>query len=196
MPPLRRLQRLILHPTGTALLTEAGGLTGETGEEAARAVILPEEGNRPPMEVPVKVKIVREGRAKELPLPEYATPFSAGVDLRAADDCVLLPGEWTAVPTGLRIELPEGYEGQVRPRSGLAARHGVTVLNAPGTIDSDYRGEIRVLLINHGKESFTISAGDRIAQLILAPVSRFSWSEEALAGSERGEGGFGSTGRS
>jgi len=146
------------------------------------------------MEVPVK--IVREGRANELPLPEYATPFSAGVDLRAAGDCVLLPGEWAAVPTGLKIELPEGFEEQVRPRSGLAARHGVTVLNAPGTIDSDYRGEIRVLLINHGKESFTISAGDRIAQLILAPVSRISWREGALADSERGEGGFGSTGRS
>jgi dUTP pyrophosphatase len=146
------------------------------------------------MEIPVK--IVREGRAIELPLPEYATPFSAGVDLRAAEGRVLLPGEWTAVPTGLKIEIPEGFEGQVRPRSGLAARHGVTVLNAPGTIDSDYRGEVRVLLINHGRESFSISAGDRIAQLILAPVSRISWREEALADSERGEGGFGSTGRS
>ncbi|MBL3540534.1 dUTP diphosphatase [Aminivibrio sp.] len=146
------------------------------------------------MDVPVK--IVREGMANQLPLPEYATAFSAGVDLRAAEDKVLLPGEWAAVPTGLRIELPEGYEGQVRPRSGLAARHGVTVLNAPGTIDSDYRGEIRVLLINHGKKSFTVTAGDRIAQLILAPVSRISWREEALGDSDRGEGGFGSTGRS
>jgi dUTP pyrophosphatase len=146
------------------------------------------------MEVPVK--IVREGRAAKLPLPEYATSFSAGVDLRAAEDCVLLPGEWTAVSTGLKIELPEGFEGQVRPRSGLAAKHGVTVLNAPGTIDSDYRGEIRVLLINHGKASFTVSAGDRVAQLILAPVSRISWREESLTDSERGEGGFGSTGRS
>lgn len=194
MPPSQRLQRPILLPTGIVLPTAAADLTGETGEAAAPDAIPPEEGNRPPMEVPVK--IVREGRANELPLPEYATPFSAGVDLRAADNCVLLPGEWTAVPTGLRIELPEGYEGQVRPRSGLAARHGVTVLNAPGTIDSDYRGEIRVLLINHGKESFAISAGDRVAQLILAPVSRISWREEALADSERGEGGFGSTGRS
>ncbi|MGI6784865.1 MAG: dUTP diphosphatase [Aminivibrio sp.] len=144
----------------------------------------------------VRVKIVREGRAKELPLPEYATPRSSGADLRASEDLVLLPGEWVAVPTGLRIELPEGYEGQVRPRSGLAARHGVTVLNAPGTIDSDYRGEIRVLLVNLGREPFSIAAGDRIAQLVLAPVSKISWSEEALAETARGEGGFGSTGRS
>lgn len=144
----------------------------------------------------VKVKIVREGKAKELPLPEYATPYSSGADLRASEDLVLLPGEWVAVPTGLKIELPEGYEGQVRPRSGLAARHGVTVLNAPGTIDSDYRGEIRALLVNLGREPFSIAAGDRIAQLVLAPVSKISWSEEALAESDRGEGGFGSTGKS
>lgn len=144
----------------------------------------------------VTVKIFREGKSKEFPLPEYATPFSSGVDLRASEDLVLLPGEWIPVPTGLKIELPEGFEGQVRPRSGLAARHGVTVLNAPGTIDSDYRGEIRVLLINQGREPFSIAAGDRIAQLVLAPVSRISWSEETLAESLRGEGGFGSTGRS
>lgn len=146
------------------------------------------------MEVPVK--IVRTGRARDFPLPEYGTPFSSGVDLRAAEDDVLLPGERTVVPTGLKIELPPGYEGQVRPRSGLALKHGVTVLNAPGTIDSDYRGEIRVILVNHGRESFAIVAGDRIAQLIVAPVSRVTWREEALEDSERGDGGFGSTGKS
>lgn len=144
----------------------------------------------------IKVKIFREGWAKELPLPEYATPFSSGVDLRASEDLALLPGEWVSVPTGLKIEIPGGFEGQVRPRSGLAAKFGVTVLNAPGTIDSDYRGEIRVLLINLGREPFPIAAGDRIAQLVIVPVSRVSWSEEPLAESLRGEGGFGSTGRS
>ena len=109
----------------------------------------------------------------------------------------MLPGERASIPTGLRIELPEGYEAQVRPRSGLAIRHGVTILNAPGTIDSDYRGEIRVLLINHGLETFTIEPGDRIAQLVVAPVSRIVWQQaESLEESGRGEGGFGSTGRS
>lgn len=144
----------------------------------------------------VSVKIVRTGRAVDFPLPEYGTPFSSGVDLRAAEDGVLLPGERTTVSTGLKIELPSGYEGQVRPRSGLALKHGVTVLNAPGTIDSDYRGELKVILVNLGRESFAIVAGDRIAQLVVAPVSRICWKEGPLEGSERGEGGFGSTGRS
>ncbi|NCC59035.1 MAG: dUTP diphosphatase, partial [Synergistales bacterium] len=106
------------------------------------------------MSVEVVVKVLREN--EEISLPEYGTPFSAGADLRASEAAVLLPGERASIPTGLRIELPEGYEAQVRPRSGLAIRHGVTILNAPGTIDSDYRGEIRVLLINHGQEAFTI----------------------------------------
>ncbi|MGI6253401.1 MAG: dUTP diphosphatase [Synergistaceae bacterium] len=144
----------------------------------------------------IKVKIQREGKARDFSPPEYATPSSSGADLRASEDLVLLPGEWSPVSTGLKIELPEGFEGQIRPRSGLAARHGVTVLNAPGTIDSDYRGEIRVLLVNLGREPFSIASGDRIAQLVLAPVSRILWSEEPLGETARGEGGFGSTGRS
>ena len=108
---------------------------------------------------------------------------------------LLLPGERTSVGTGIRIELPEGYEAQVRPRSGLAIRYGVTILNAPGTIDSDYRGEIRILLVNLGKDPFTIVAGDRIAQLVVAPVARVEWREDETLGlTGRGEGGFGSTG--
>ncbi len=147
------------------------------------------------MAVEVVVKVLRENEG--ISLPEYATPFSAGADIRASETAVLLPGERASIPTGLRIELPEGYEAQVRPRSGLAIRHGVTILNAPGTIDSDYRGEIRVLLINHGRETFTIEPGDRIAQLVVAPVSRIVWQQaESLEESGRGEGGFGSTGRS
>lgn len=147
------------------------------------------------MSVEVVVKVLREN--EEISLPEYGTPFSAGADLRASEAAVLLPGERASIPTGLRIELPEGYEAQVRPRSGLAIRHGVTILNAPGTIDSDYRGEIRVLLINHGREAFTIEPGDRIAQIVVAPVSRIFWQQAgSLEESARGEGGFGSTGRS
>jgi len=147
------------------------------------------------MAVEVVVKVLRENEG--ISLPEYATPFSAGADIRASETAVLLPGERASIPTGLRIELPEGYEAQVRPRSGLAIRHGVTILNAPGTIDCDYRGEIRVLLINHGREPFTIEPGDRIAQFVVAPVSRIVWQQaESLEESGRGEGGFGSTGRS
>ncbi len=133
-----------------------------------------------------------------LPLPAYATELSAGADLLAAvaEDLVLLPGERKLVPSGIAITLPPGVEAQVRPRSGLALKHGVTVLNAPGTIDTDYRGEIRVVLANHGAASFTVSRGMRIAQLVIAPVSRIVWNEvDALADSPRGEGGFGSTGR-
>ena len=145
----------------------------------------------------LSVKLVRDEKAKGLPLPGYATPFSAGADLRATEDMVLLPGQWASVPTGVRMELPEGYEGQVRPRSGLAAKFGVTVLNAPGTIDSDYRGEVRVLLVNLGRDPFAISAGDRVAQLVVAPVSRVIWVEEdSISSTERGDGGFGSTGKS
>ena len=131
------------------------------------------------------------------PLPEYATPLSAGVDLRAALDApvVLAPLGRALIPTGLYMQIPAGYEGQVRPRSGLAAKKGVTVLNTPGTIDADYRGEIRVILINLGKEPFVIKKGDRIAQMVVAPVTRAVWQPvEALAESERGEGGFGHTG--
>ncbi len=140
------------------------------------------------------VKVVnRSGNA----LPEYATGFSAGMDVRAANEepVVLGPLSRAMIPTGLYLEIPEGYEVQVRPRSGLAARHGVTVLNAPGTIDADYRGELRVILVNLGTEPFTIERGERIAQLILAKHEHIDWEEcDELSGSERGEGGFGSTG--
>jgi dUTP pyrophosphatase len=133
-------------------------------------------------------------------IPRYKTSGAAGIDLAACLDAPLTiaAGGTGSVPTGLRIALPSGHEGQVRPRSGLAARHGVTVLNAPGTIDEDYRGEVQVLLVNHGPEAFTIESGDRIAQLIVAPVTQATIEaveeEAALGGTERGDGGFGSTG--
>lgn len=138
-----------------------------------------------------------------LPLPSYATPHAAGMDLRAAlpegDLWRLAPGERRLVPTGLSMAIPEGFEGQVRPRSGLALKHGVTVLNAPGTIDADYRGEVAVVLINHGQAPFEVRRGDRIAQLIVAPVTACAWAPErqlaALGETQRGEGGYGSTGR-
>jgi len=133
-------------------------------------------------------------------VPRYKTSGAAGLDLAACLDTPLTiePGGTARVPTGLQIALPAGHEGQVRPRSGLAARHGVTVLNAPGTIDEDYRGEVQVILINHGTEPFTIEHGDRVAQLIVAPVTHVDIEpvddETALGGTERGGGGFGSTG--
>ena len=134
-------------------------------------------------------------RGPPLPLPSYATAGAAGLDLRADEACTLAPGERRTVPTGIAIALPPGHEGQVRPRSGLAARHGVTVLNAPGTIDEDYRGEIRVLLVNLGREPYRIASGDRIAQLVVAPVTRVTTREVSeLDETARGEGGFGSTG--
>jgi dUTP pyrophosphatase len=134
----------------------------------------------------------------DAPLPRYATAGAAGLDLSAAIDApiTLRPRERTSIPTGIAIELPEGHEGQVRPRSGLAARHGVTVVNAPGTIDEDYRGEICVLLVNLGEEDFIVRAGDRIAQLVVAPVVRVEVALSASLGdTARGSGGFGSTGR-
>ncbi|WP_321488299.1 dUTP diphosphatase [uncultured Hyphomonas sp.] len=135
-----------------------------------------------------------------LQLPAYETAGSAGMDVRAAvpegGPMVLAPGERAMVPTGLSVAIPQGYEIQVRPRSGLAAKHGLTCLNTPGTIDSDYRGEIKVILVNLGQEAFTIQRGERIAQLVLAPVTRLAWqSVESLDETERGAGGFGSTGR-
>ncbi len=135
--------------------------------------------------------------ADDLPLPEYATPHAAGVDLRAAiaEPVTLLPGMRQSLPTGLKLQLPVGYEAQVRPRSGLALRHGVSVLNSPGTIDADYRGEVCVILINLGAEAFTINRGDRIAQLVVAPVSRLEWERVAAVDETvRGAGGFGHTG--
>lgn len=148
------------------------------------------------MIVPIAVVQLPHGRG--LPLPAYQTAGAAGLDLLAAVDVevVLPPGGRALVPTGLQIALPEGYEAQVRPRSGLAVQHGVTCLNSPGTIDSDYRGEVRVLLCNLGTEPFTVRRGDRIAQLVVAPVSRVEWRPaDALPPTARGEGGFGHTGR-
>lgn len=144
----------------------------------------------------LRVPIRRVG-TRASALPAYATPGSAGMDLAAALEApiALAPGERVAVPTGLALALPEGYEGQVRPRSGLALRLGVTIANAPGTIDSDYRGEVRVVLVNLGREPATIRPGDRIAQLVVAPVARVAWVETTtLPESGRGAGGFGSTG--
>jgi dUTP pyrophosphatase len=146
----------------------------------------------------VTVLLQRLAHGADLPLPAYETKGAAGLDLRAAIDgtVVLAPGEWALVPTGLAMQLPEGFEGQVRPRSGLAVRHGVTVLNAPGTVDSDYRGEVKVPLINHGREPFAIARGDRIAQLVIAPVTQVGLAEAAvLEPTARGAGGFGSTGQ-
>jgi dUTP pyrophosphatase len=143
------------------------------------------------------VELCRLPNAEGLPLPAYATADSAGMDLVAAiaDDIVIQPGRRALVPTGLTIALPAGFEAQVRPRSGTALKHGVTVLNAPGTIDADYRGEVRVILVNLGEEPFAIRRGDRIAQMIVAPVTRVAWREvRTLADSARGSGGFGSTG--
>jgi len=135
-----------------------------------------------------------------LDLPAYETIGSAGMDVRAAvsqeDPILLQAGERAMIPTGLSVAIPQGYEIQVRPRSGLAAKHGLTCLNTPGTIDSDYRGEIKVILINLGQDAFTIQRGERIAQLVLAPVTQLTWEEvDALDETDRGAGGFGSTGR-
>jgi dUTP pyrophosphatase len=143
----------------------------------------------------IKVDIRRLPHGEGLPLPAYETAGAAGMDLRAAEEMTLSPGAWALVPTGLSIALPEGYEAQVRPRSGLAVKHGVTVLNAPGTIDCDYRGEVKVPLINHGQQDFVISRGDRIAQMVIAPVTRIAWHEvDVLDETARGVGGFGSSG--
>ena len=143
----------------------------------------------------MKVKIVNNSRHA---LPEYQTPLSAGLDIRAnLDESVTLrPLERAMIPTGLFVELPEGCEMQIRPRSGLAAKHGITVLNSPGTIDADYRGEIKVILVNLSNEPFTIESGERIAQMIVARYEQIEWQPvEELGATERGAGGFGSTGR-
>lgn len=143
----------------------------------------------------MKVKIVNLSKHA---LPEYQTPLSAGLDIRAnLDESVTLrPLERAMIPTGLFVELPEGCEMQIRPRSGLAAKHGITVLNSPGTIDADYRGEIKVILVNLSNEPFTIESGERIAQMIVARYEQIEWLPvEELGATERGAGGFGSTGR-
>jgi dUTP pyrophosphatase len=146
---------------------------------------------------PVKVALQRLPHAAGLPLPAYATADAAGMDLVAAlsEPMTLAPGERGLVPTGLVIALPAGYEAQIRPRSGLALKHGIALLNSPGTIDADYRGEIGVILVNHGQAPFTVERGLRIAQMVVAPVTRVVWVEtEALSETARGTGGFGSTG--
>lgn len=147
----------------------------------------------------IEIKVTRLPHGADLPLPEYQSTQAAGLDLLAAVPAtapvVLAPGTWASIPTGISIALPPGTEGQVRSRSGLAARHGVTVLNAPGTIDTDYRGEVGVLLINHGREPFSVTRGMRIAQLVVASVARATLREvENLDDTKRGSGGFGSTG--
>jgi dUTP pyrophosphatase len=144
-------------------------------------------------QVAVQVKRLPHGAGLEL--PRYATPGAAGMDVVSAEDVTLASGARHAVATGLALAIPPGYEIQVRPRSGLALKHGITVPNTPGTIDSDYRGELKVIMINHGAEPFPIARGDRVAQLVLAPVTQAKWDEvDELDETERGAGGFGSTG--
>lgn len=143
----------------------------------------------------MKVKIINKSSH---PLPEYATEYSAGLDLRAdiQDDIILAPLQRILVPTGLYLELPKGYEAQIRPRSGLALKHGLTVLNSPGTIDADYRGEIRVILVNLSNESFTIKNGERICQMVIAAHAQVEWIEvNEINETDRGTGGFGHTGK-
>ena len=156
-----------------------------------------EAGQR--MKTTAQIAVCREPGTDDLPLPDYATAGAAGMDLRAAvpaDNPLLLrPGQRALVPTGLRFAIPDGFEAQIRPRSGLALKYGIGMVNAPGTIDSDYRGPVGVLLINFGDAPFLISRGDRIAQIVFAPVARAEWIEvETLEITERGAGGFGSTG--
>ena len=152
------------------------------------------------MSDPVSIGLVWLAHGEGLPPPRQQTPGAAGLDLAAAllpDEAIeIAPGAVAMIPTGLTIALPQGYEAQIRPRSGLAAKHGITVLNSPGTVDADYRGEIKVLLINHGPAPFTVRRGERIAQMVVAPVSRVIFEErEMLDATERGTGGHGSTGR-
>jgi len=147
----------------------------------------------------IDVRVARLAHGADLPLPAYQSELAAGCDLvaavPAADPLVIAPGDWAGVPTGIMIALPPGTEAQLRPRSGLAASSGVTVLNAPGTIDADYRGEIKVLLINHGRQPFAVTRGMRIAQLVVAPVLQARWIEaQQLGETRRDKGGFGSTG--
>ena len=144
----------------------------------------------------IEIKLSRLPHGEGLPLPRYASEDAVGLDVTAAEELTLQPGERHAVATGFAIEIPRGYEVQVRPRSGLAAKNGITCLNTPGTIDSDYRGEIKVILVNLGQESFEVRRGERIAQLVPAPVLRANFVEAGELGeTERGSGGFGSTGR-
>lgn len=148
---------------------------------------------------PVTIRIARVGaETADIPLPAYATAGSSGMDIHAAvkDEQILTPGETALIPSGFMMEIPRGYEAQIRPRSGLAVKHQVGILNSPGTIDSDYRGEVKVILTNFGKSDFHVRRGDRIAQLVIMPVTRAAWSEvTAVEETSRGAGGFGHTGR-
>ncbi|MDG1418106.1 MAG: dUTP diphosphatase [Maricaulis sp.] len=151
------------------------------------------------MSAPVSVRIKPLSHYQGLTLPAYETPQSAGMDLRAAipenEPVTIPPGEWRLIPVGIAIALPAGFEAQVRPRSGLAAKNGISCVNTPGTVDADYRGEIRCNLINHGKEDFVVKRGERIAQMIIAPVTQAIWEVATeLDETQRGTGGFGSTG--
>ena len=147
------------------------------------------------MAEPVALRIKRLPHGEGLALPAYATPGAAGMDILAAEAVTLEPGSRHAVASGFAVAIPDGYEIQVRPRSGLALKHGISVPNTPGTIDSDYRGKLKVILINHGDAAFAIARGDRVAQLVLAPVTRAAWAEvDELDDTARGAGGFGSTG--
>jgi dUTP pyrophosphatase len=149
------------------------------------------------MTAPVAVGVLRLAGSADIPLPAYMTPGAAGADVCAAVEApvVLAPGERTLIPTGFALDVPEGYEVQIRPRSGLALRAGVTLLNTPGTIDSDYRGPVGVIVVNFGSAAFTVNRGDRIAQMVVAPVARAAFVEvDTVGGTHRGEGGFGSTG--
>ena len=144
----------------------------------------------------IAIELKRMPHGEGLPLPAYATDHAAGMDVVAAETLILAPGERALVTTGFAVAIPPGYEVQVRPRSGLALKYGITCLNTPGTIDADYRGEVKVLLINHGTDAFSIQRGERIAQLVPAAVTRASFVEvDALSDTARGAGGFGSTGR-
>lgn len=149
-----------------------------------------------PKSIPVEVRVKRLPNGAGLPLPDYASKGAAGMDICSAESVTLRIGKRLAVATGFAFAIPYGYEVQVRPRSGLALKNGITCLNTPGTIDSDYRGEVKVILINHGPEAFTIRRGDRIAQLVIAPVVQATWVEvDSLDETARGAGGFGSTGQ-
>jgi dUTP pyrophosphatase len=159
-----------------------------------------QSGDRDAVDEPLSVMVVQLPHARDMPLPFYQSASAAGIDLTAAvqegHPLTLKPGERALVPTGLVLQIPEGHEGQVRPRSGIALRHGVTVLNSPGTIDADYRGEVMVLLINHGDEPVDIGRGERIAQLVFAPVTQATLvAVKSVSDTTRGGGGFGSTGR-
>ncbi len=143
----------------------------------------------------LKVPVEILSHAQDLPLPDYQTDHASGLDLVSAEDAILIPGDRRLIATGLKIAIPIGYEGQIRPRSGLSLRHGITIPNSPGTIDADYRGEVKIILWNLGENEFTIKRGDRIAQLVVVPVIRVEWERvSTVLETERGDGGFGHTG--